>query len=320
MRNETIDVMKGIAIILVILGHVVIRIDGMESWLGIFIWSFFMQVFFVVSGFLSYGKTSDNWIGRRFLMLMIPYFVWMTFRYFFFDEGGNILVYLSNVAVDPSLGLWFIYVLFECSLVFYFSKGNPWIMLLVITVLNLILICFVHSSYYQLFGCRAVSWWGLFFVIGSLVSMYKDKLKEFVNIYSIVGTVLFLGLVFLPFNRMTGFEAFTEGDYLYSIYKLFLALFGIAGVYLLARAIGMSRRLGYVLSFLGMMTLGIYCFPGISTAASLCEFGGIFGIFLLTVMTLIIDIFVVYVLDRIPIVNNLFLGLNRLSEFKWKGI
>jgi len=80
-RVEFIDIMKGIAILLVVIGHCC-QLPEHPTALVRFIYSFHMPVFFIAAGMFiksQDGKTyDDRWRGlvKRFLSLMVPYFIW----------------------------------------------------------------------------------------------------------------------------------------------------------------------------------------------------------------------------------------------------
>lgn len=67
-RDELWDVLKGIGIILVILGH-------MGLW-NEFIYSFHMPLFFFLSGVLYKNRTCKELISYIKLRLLIPYLIW----------------------------------------------------------------------------------------------------------------------------------------------------------------------------------------------------------------------------------------------------
>lgn len=76
-RNELLDILKGFAIILVVLGHSVQYLLGNnnENWLFSFIYSFHMPLFMFISGYVCYrvgGRVID--LRKRFKVLIIPFF------------------------------------------------------------------------------------------------------------------------------------------------------------------------------------------------------------------------------------------------------
>lgn len=69
MRNERLDLMKGVGILLVILGHC-------GSWIHYnFIYSFHMPMFVIVSGFFFRDKPLTEWIKNGAKTLLLPYLV-----------------------------------------------------------------------------------------------------------------------------------------------------------------------------------------------------------------------------------------------------
>lgn len=134
-RSVYLDVVKGMAIILVVLGHSIQygtadSINGQyyDDPLFIFIYSFHMPLFMLVSGYLFYGSvmrhTFKHNIKNRFSGLVVPFIVWNTL-YLFFDRyinpsydklslGGVVSSYLGS--------FWFLWTIFFCSLVVLFVR------------------------------------------------------------------------------------------------------------------------------------------------------------------------------------------------------
>lgn len=68
VRLEYIDILKGIGIVLVVLGHIT-----KDRELFQFIYAFHMPLFFIVSGYFLHEK--KNFIISQAKSLLIPYFV-----------------------------------------------------------------------------------------------------------------------------------------------------------------------------------------------------------------------------------------------------
>jgi fucose 4-O-acetylase-like acetyltransferase len=86
-RNDYLDYLKGILILLVVYGHTIqflVYQHSEEFWYDPafkFIYIFHMPLFMGVSGFVSYGSMGRNTvfetIKKRFLQLIVPIFCWM---------------------------------------------------------------------------------------------------------------------------------------------------------------------------------------------------------------------------------------------------
>lgn len=130
MRNKRIDAVKGIGILLVIIGHI-----NVHRYINTFIYLFHMPLFFIVSGYLY--RDNYNFVKSKLKGLLWPYFT----------IGGSYLViemicdaildkfYLINeiqklcsliygnqfILVDNNIvgTLWFLPALFWSNIIFY---------------------------------------------------------------------------------------------------------------------------------------------------------------------------------------------------------
>lgn len=75
-RDMTIDFLKGICIILMVVGH-----SGAPKWLHDIIYTFHMPVFFIISGFLFKPKYILEWkvfLKRKLIAIYWPFLLWTT--------------------------------------------------------------------------------------------------------------------------------------------------------------------------------------------------------------------------------------------------
>lgn len=131
-RNVTIDVLKGITIILVVLGHVIQTIYSPDSydenWIFKIIYSFHMPLFIFISGYLAGFKKelTVKWIGSKALRLALPFLVWIPIDYLL--DGGRtfegLVTTFQRLYKDPSDGgLWFLWVLFLCCIILFIMEN-----------------------------------------------------------------------------------------------------------------------------------------------------------------------------------------------------
>lgn len=126
-RLIELDIFKGLAILLVVCGHVISKnwIDAIDknpvyTW----IYSFHMPLFFFISGFLvnyTYNGDLFNTIRKKVRCLLIPYFVWSLILAPFFHIRQ--LPSLVDLLLNPSNGYWYIYFLFVFSVSCFFSSS-----------------------------------------------------------------------------------------------------------------------------------------------------------------------------------------------------
>ncbi len=133
-RLRSLDIAKGIAIILVVMGHAIpdaTTKQGISSeslaLLHSLIYSFHMPLFFLISGYfvntLSTARSRKAQVWRKFQRLMVPYiFVGLAYApcKLLLSRFANDPFQLSNlwkmvIGVNPDGELWFLYSLFVIS-------------------------------------------------------------------------------------------------------------------------------------------------------------------------------------------------------------
>lgn len=208
MRDRTIDICKGIAILFVYLGHSVIYhpINLMEEydwcvWFHKFITSFNMPVFFIISGYLfSFSKKNNKELFKaKTRRLFIPYlstmaivgvakFVLPSLSYGF---AGDVRSFLIDVFVYGG-DRWFVYTLFLMSL--FFIPFRRYLINKIINVLFIIFFLLVWAMGIapDAFKLDALVEFSVFFLIGYLVKDYYACIKTMIKRYYWAILVLFL--------------------------------------------------------------------------------------------------------------------------------
>ncbi len=165
-RDITFDIMKGIAIIAVLIGHT----DGINLWGKNFIYSFHMPLFFILSGcfFRDKGLTYGNVTKKNFKRLIVPYLFTcllllaytMLYAYkkhnmlLLFDEFWAVVWAAGYYHHSPLLGdvqyigpIWFLVSLFWCKLA-YLVLYRQTRKTLVLPIAVIVSICAVMLDYY----------------------------------------------------------------------------------------------------------------------------------------------------------------------------
>ena len=118
-RIEWIDVLKGLAILLVVMGHVCqMRFPISGKWLADIIYSFHMPFFLFLSGLFARKaiEAADNrqtmaFVIRKAKQLLLPFVIWMFL--WCVIKGDSITIFL-----DGGFIYWYLPTLFEFLLLF----------------------------------------------------------------------------------------------------------------------------------------------------------------------------------------------------------
>lgn len=207
-RNIVIDILKGILILLMVIGH-----SGAPEWLTNSIYSFHMPCFFIISGLLfSYGYLNEPWkfIKKRIKSIWWPFTKWTCIFVLLHNLFYSIGLYetsLTNKEIFLKIlkacfmftaeqligGFWFLTSLFFSSIaciiyykIFGISKTS-----LIIGIISLLLISqlfcvykfhFIHLNKVNLLATA-------YFMTGTLINSIKitnNQLKTFIIITSII--------------------------------------------------------------------------------------------------------------------------------------
>ena len=225
-RIEYIDAVKGLGIILMILGHI-----GFGGLFGKWIQAFHMPLFFIISGFFfSSDKTSFlSFVSKKARTLLVPYlfFGFVDFGFFAllsFLKGNTFsfepmihFLFVNQTGMDVLGPLWFLTALFISEVIIFFIKKINDIHLefsfsLVVLIFGYIFSNFLH---FQLPWSINAALVGVFFLfVGSFFRKTKcwclfeqKSKKDIIVIFSaLLCLVMFSALAFLnkEVNMRTG--------------------------------------------------------------------------------------------------------------------
>lgn len=310
-----LDVMKGILIILVILGHSIQDTisDYQNNFLFRFIYSFHMPLFFAISDYLTFkNKYDKTLLKKRALQLLVPFGVWAfalpicTYGILDWNKTQKILLYPDN-------GLWFLYNLFIYSTIFNATErwktkrfGQTFLF-----CICYIILCILMTIFHKLFNFTQICWYLPFFAIGFYLHKYERSIQKYNKAILWTGTILYMCTI--PFWMMREEPLFYKWINLGNVFSYFYRyavefigtiLFFTAGKKLLNHHfIGLNQ--------IGRQTLGIYAFQFITLyhISKLITLQNVYvNIFLKTIFTLITSYIIVLIIERIKFINLLFIG------------
>lgn len=202
-RIAFIDVLKGCAIISVVLGHIVdgyyksnLYVEYNEFFWAIFvmIYSFHMALFFVVSGYL-YGmvyiktKVDKDKIFRQVKRLLYVYAVWCVLMWgfkFVFGRWANSNVQLKDLFLIPIKAIepyWYLYVLIVLYLFFSNAKIQRVGWKKIVFGLGVISLGISWMPTVHWFEITKLLYFSFFFYFGKCLSQKEIVLNKFVMIF-----------------------------------------------------------------------------------------------------------------------------------------
>lgn len=123
-RNSSIDAIKGVAIVLVMIGHVFVHNQMEDAYIYDFIKAVQMPLFMIISGYLcgigrkiSDLRTFGKVLSKRAIAYLVPFFSWLTILHW-----NNLLEAYKRIFFELDFGLWFLAVLFILTFMVYTAQ------------------------------------------------------------------------------------------------------------------------------------------------------------------------------------------------------
>lgn len=197
-RNEFIDFMRGIAMLLVVLGHTMTgcTIGAEESFLFNIVWSLQMPMFILISGYVSrYSRgisdISDliKFVKRRTIAYLLPWFVW-SFIVRGIILGENNFLNIEWLLWHMDSGYWFLSTIWIISMIFGVSifvakklaqnsDTKQQLITLILYVAGMVLLAGVGLvAGFSFLAIKLTLYYMPFYFAGYLYGKYRDKIFE----------------------------------------------------------------------------------------------------------------------------------------------
>lgn len=254
-RIHYIDVAKGLAIVIVVLGHCTATTLGSHSRLFYTIYAFHMPFWFFLSGLLYNTKDWQSFFSGKLKSLLLPYLFFFMLNVISY-QVLNQIGYIQLHQFVKFGGLWFLLSLFYVVISYYifdtycFSKIKSGIKNIVLTILSCLFLIVGWGGGKDLpissFSTTMVCF---FFHIGVLFRKYKGFLNfQNKRIRCLVVCVSMILIVLLactaPMNPVP--VDVNYGRYGNKLMFMIHAFLGIIGFLLLAAAIKKSCKIEYL--------------------------------------------------------------------------
>ena len=282
-RDPVIDIIKGVAILFVLIGHVIQFASGAEyrasgafydNILFKVIYSFHMPLFMVISGYLFHhsviSKSPKTIIWDKVRTLLIPIFsfaliVWLIR----FNPQFSFVDQIRNYLSVTRFTLWFLWALFYSSIGtligHYLFKDNLFVWLILIFASFLTPDRWFSEMYKFLFPCFL---FGFYARKHEWNHLFKNNLCLVLPVCSVVFIICLLFYHTDCFVYMSGCDILSDKGIDYrqlclNIYRIFVGILGssicIALLTLIIRP-HQNDKPSRSLAKIGMTTMGIYCF------------------------------------------------------------
>ena len=267
-RLGYIDCLKGFAIFLVVLGHVVQNYNLMDSWIFRIIYSFHMPLFMFMSGYVCFRKYDWTIIKKRGIQLLIPFFSYIPVKYgldilLTGNQNISLLEYICRVVYHPDGGLWFLWALFFITVLFIASRRiarkinlPEWIVFAAVAGLLNGIVIFGNV---RQFGFHWIAWYFIYFCAGVMWRTWNENKNDTRLLISCA--IVFPVMVY--FVRMhneppTFYQWINLGRLFPVVYRLVIGMVGTMLVYELFKLYNKQTERLHFLSKMGGVTLGIY--------------------------------------------------------------
>lgn len=277
-RDQRLDVLRGILMTLVVLGHCIQYVadptDFDHNLIFRAIYSFHMPSFMFLSGYVAqlvHPHSTYKQLGKRISSLLVPFLVWGIFSTM--KDGipyGSILIY-------PEKGLWFLWVLAEINVIVFLIDKIPAPLKYAMYALAYILLLSVP---WNAFGVGLVRMYFLWYTIGFVTPAFWEHIpcKRVIKVTALVGWPVAACFwmrnadpLFANWIHLTGVEA-RVFHYFCSIYRLYLTpLLGIIFIWTVSCKVWKYLPVKF-LQTVGRNTVAIYalqyyCWVGVFSIA-----------------------------------------------------
>lgn len=343
-RNDYIDVLRGIAIILVVIGHCIQYGSGLnygrnlifyDNILFKWIYSFHMPLFMLISGYLFYFSeqkyTTKELIKNKFLTIMVPLFSFSTIIAIIniVKHGitGNVLMlFLSFIRIYLE-HFWFLWALFLFSIGMIlinkiFKNQNKEYIYLIIYIISFVVpdrwVFHVFKYVYP------------YYIIGYLFNKNKNFKNWCIDKHNIVNCLLInLFFVFLLFFFQKDIYVYNSFHYIFNGngvirmigINLFRNLIGLVGSlaiittsHLLFQFFSKKQLSFKLINYIGKQSLGIYAISSLIfefVMQKATQFLDTFNYFYLigeSILVIVICLIIIKILSLNNITNKIFLG------------
>lgn len=272
-RNNSLDVTRGIAAIIVLLGHTLqVYTDAESNYLFKMITCLQMPLFMFVSGYaIGYSKSIESlsnlydFLKKRSLSLLLPWFMWSIIVYFVMINK-SILEHIRYAAYHMESAFWFLFSLWTISSIFAFAsfvankyckRNRIFLTITFVCIFNIVLLLIGMKLGMSFLGIKYSLYYMLFYMLGWLIHKYDCKNVNWRNskqsqIVFIIAILIF-GVFYSKFSVVL-----LPDNYLYILVRGLISIAGCFIIYYFCFSYKLSNNIGKYLEKFGTISLELY--------------------------------------------------------------
>ena len=341
-RNQFVDIMRGIAMLLVVLQHTMsgCTVGAENTFLFNIAWSLQMPLFILISGYvtkysrpISDSKGLWKYVKRRTVAYMLPWAVW-SFLVRGIIFGENSFLNVKHLLWNMDSGYWFLATIWTINMIYgladyasnKISKSTTWNMLIHLTLCGVGMIVLGVIGYIaglSFFCIKLTLYYIPIYLLGYLYGQLQDKFLALKKSSSLVNGVITISLV-IWLTMILRFNFHDDnGDALIIVLRFITSLFGCISIIGLFIGIYSSgNKLLQLVHWTGVYSLEIYLTHylvlNMIQMTVTPQFGTLEGMRLLAVnylLTIGMVCLIIKILQRNNILNYLLYAKRTLSNF-----
>lgn len=270
-RNETIDITRGVAALMVVFFHTIQRFPNSGQNI-IFHICFSVQIplFFLISGYNALSSRRINnfsalmqHLSKRILQLLIPWFVWSSIYYWIYYHDTPVLDYIATTAFNMTRAYWFLVSLWTIdafhSIASFISNKNNKIIFYFFTQIvcvGLLVLIGIFTDI-KFLGIQYTLYYTPFFILGYIYAYYKDSLILLSKSTEVITSIFCL--VYFLFIVRYGYTNIPYNSY-YILLRVILSIIGSIVLIVSIKKINWENKslIKNILLYSGKYSLEIY--------------------------------------------------------------
>ena len=331
-RNRTVDVVRGFAMLLVVLGHTMSGsiIEYQNSFLFQVIWTLQMPLFIIISGYvtrysqpITNGETLWKFIKKRSLAYLLPWAVW-TYMIRGVIFGQSSFFDFKYLFWHMDSGYWFLITIWTISMIYAISDyvANKLSIQKSRNILLHLFICAMGMSGlfllgmilgFNFFSVKLSLYYFPFYLLGYLYGHLQDWLfarKDSKIIIDIISTAFWTIWLFL----IVRYDFYSGSDSgLFILFRFFASIVGCIAI--ISLLVGINNQKVKFFHWSGVHSLEIYLthylflnMIKVKIPSSLMTLDGIIMLVINFVLTLVFTIIIIRLIQNNNIMNYLLYG------------